>query len=146
MAGRPNTEQEPLAEVGAALGGFDAPPVPLDGGITNRNFRVALRGEDCVVRLPGKDTGLLGIDRVAERLATEAAAAVGPVVAAFLPGPGVLVTRFIPGRAVTPAELRDRVDEVAAALRAVHAGPALPARFDPFALVGDYAATARARG
>ena len=39
-----------------------------------------------VVRLPGKDTELLGIDRAAERAATEAAAAagVGPEVVAFL--------------------------------------------------------------
>ena len=56
------------------LGPLSGAPQPLDGGITNRNFRVTLDGSDYVIRCPGKDTDLLGIDRVAERLATEAAA------------------------------------------------------------------------
>ena len=104
-----------------------------------------------VVRLPGKDTGLLGIDRAAERDATEAAAraGVGPEVVAFLAEPPCLVTAFIPGRPVEAAELR-----VAAAARRrrarrcarVHDGPALPSRFDAFAVVEDYRATAAERG
>ena len=52
--------------------------LPLDGGITNRNFRVNFGGTDYVVRLPGKNTDLLGIDREAERLATKRAAELGP--------------------------------------------------------------------
>ena len=52
------------------LGPAESEPVPLDGGITNRNYRVRFAGRDCVVRLPGKDTELLGIDREAERAAT----------------------------------------------------------------------------
>ena len=36
---------------------------PLEGGITNRNFRVDVDGESFVARAPGKDTDLLGIDR-----------------------------------------------------------------------------------
>ena len=31
-----------------------------EGGITNRNFRARFGGRECVVRLPGKDTELLG--------------------------------------------------------------------------------------
>ena len=49
----------------------------LDGGITNRNFRMRLGGRDVVVRLPGKDTELLGIDRAAEREATRGGGARG---------------------------------------------------------------------
>ena len=64
-----------LHELEASLGPLGGEPRPLDGGITNRNFRVRLGGEDYVVRLPGKDTELLGIDRDAERIANEAAAA-----------------------------------------------------------------------
>jgi hypothetical protein len=98
--------------------------VPLDGGITNRNYRVRLGGRDCVVRLPGKDTDLLGIDREAERAATAAAAAlgIGPDVVAFEPERGCLVTGFIASRPVPPEELRTRLGEAAAALRAIHAG------------------------
>ena len=40
----------------------------LEGGITNRNFRVNFGGTDYVVRLPGKKTNALGIDREAERM------------------------------------------------------------------------------
>jgi hypothetical protein len=56
------------------LGPPESDPVALDGGITNRNYRVRLGGRECVVRLPGKDTDLLGIDRAAERAAGRAGA------------------------------------------------------------------------
>ena len=137
------------AELEAALAALGSPPgepVALDGGITNRNFRVG----DLVVRLPGADTGLLGIDREAERAATEAAArtGLGPQVVACLTAPPCLVTRFIEGRPVTAEELRAPalIRELAGALRAYHEGPPLPARFDAFAVIEDYRATAAARG
>jgi thiamine kinase-like enzyme len=140
--------QRALAALEPELGAPTGEPAPLEGGITNRNFRVRLGGEDVVVRLPGKDTELLGIDREAERAATAAAASagVGPEVVAFRTAPPCLVTRFIPGRNLDAADVRARVDEVAAALRAVHAGAPLPSRFDAFAVVDAYHATARAHG
>ena len=49
-----------LAALEPELGAAETEPVALDGGITNRNFRVPLGGRDVVVRLPGKDTELLG--------------------------------------------------------------------------------------
>jgi thiamine kinase-like enzyme len=139
-----------LAALEPAIGRAGSEPEPLDGGITNRNFRVRIGGEDVVVRLPGKDTELLGIDRAAERDATEAAAraGVGPQVVAFLAAPPCLVTRFIRGRPVTPDELRapGLLEHVAAALHAVHDGPPLRSRFDALAIVDAYRATAAARG
>jgi thiamine kinase-like enzyme len=137
-----------LAALEPALGRAESEPVALDGGITNRNFRLLIGGRDVVVRLPGKDTELLGIDRVAERAATDAAAAtgVGPEVVAFLTVPPCLVTRFITGRQLEAGEVRAEVAEVAAALRAFHAGPPLPSRFDAFAIVDAYHATAVAHG
>src|SRR3954452_3601598 len=82
-------------------------PQPLGGGITNHNLRVRFGGRDVVVRLAGKDTGLLGIDRACERQATAAAAAagVGPAVVAHLDDPPTLVTEFLPGRVMTAADL-----------------------------------------
>jgi aminoglycoside phosphotransferase (APT) family kinase protein len=139
-----------LAALEPQIGAAETEPVPLDGGITNRNFRLTAGGRDVVVRLPGKDTGLLGIDRAAERDATAAAAAagVGPEVVAYRASPPCLVTAFIPGRPVTAAGLREpaALAGVAAALRAVHGGAALPSRFDALAIVEDYRATALARG
>jgi thiamine kinase-like enzyme len=139
-----------LAALEPVIGTAEGEPAALDGGLTNRNFRVLAGGDDVVVRLPGKDTELLGIDRVAERDATAAAAraGVGPDVVAFLTEPPCLVTRFLPGRPVTPEELREPplLGQVAAALRAFHAGPPLPSTFDSFAIVDAYQATARAHG
>ena len=137
-----------LAALAPQLGRAEGEPVPLEGGITNRNFRMRIGGDDVVVRLPGKDTELLGIDRDAECAATEAAAraGVGPEVMAYLTTPPCLVTRFIPGRNLDAAEVREHAGGVAAALRAVHAGAPLPVSFDAFAIVDAYHATAAARG
>ncbi|HSC21607.1 MAG TPA: hypothetical protein VLC07_07750, partial [Solirubrobacterales bacterium] len=75
-----------LGPIAARLGEPEGEPVPLEGGITNRNYKVRFAGEDVVVRLPGKDTDLLGIDRGAERAAGELAsgAGIGPEVVAML--------------------------------------------------------------
>ena len=124
---------------------------PLDGGITNRNYRVSLGGSDYVVRMPGKDTDLLGIDRAAERQANDCAAAIGiaPAVAAMLGDPPCIVTAFVEGRAVSAEELLEpaTLAEIAAALRALHdrCRP-LEARFDSFRIVENYAELVRERG
>jgi len=127
------------------LGPAEGEPVPLTGGQTNSIYRVRFAGRECVVRLPGKDTGLLGIDRETERAAAVAAAAVGvgPEILASEP---CLVTAFIEARPVPAEELRARLPEIAEALRAVHAGPSLPTTFSPFELTARYERTARERG
>jgi thiamine kinase-like enzyme len=124
-----------------ALGPLAGEPVALDGGITNRNIRVALGGGDYVVRRPGKDTRLLGIDRAAELAANEAAAALGiaPAVAAFIDG--CLVTEFVACRSLQPGDLADAAAEIGATLRAFHdSGVALSTRFWVPDLLDDYAA------
>ena len=91
----------------------------LGGGITNRNFKVTLDDGVYVLRIGGKDTELLGIDRRVEHEASLAAAAVGvgPEVIAFVEPEGYLVTRFIGGTVVAPEALRDA--ETLAPCRAV---------------------------
>jgi thiamine kinase-like enzyme len=122
----------------------------LGGGITNHNLKVEVDGELFVLRVVGKDTDLLGIDRGVELAATEAAAAVGvgPEVVAFVEPEGWLVTRFIEGE-IPPLELMrdpDMLARVARALRAFHDGPPIPGRFDSFRVVETYRDTALARG
>src|SRR4051795_374095 len=97
-----------LGPIANRLGEPEGDPVPLEGGITNRNYRVRFAGEDLVVRLPGKDTGLLEIDRAAERAAGElaASAGVGPEVVAMLDEPPCLVTRFVVGEPMSARGLR----------------------------------------
>jgi thiamine kinase-like enzyme len=121
---------------------------PLGGGITNHNFKVSLDGDEFVLRIGGKDTELLGIDRSAEHGAALVAAdlGVGPEVAAFVEPEGYLVTRFIAGRAIPPEEMRrpDLIGRAAEMLRRIHDGPPIPGRFDSFRVVEAYCVTATA--
>ena len=122
----------------------------LGGGITNHNFKVDVGGGSYVLRIAGRDTALLGIDRAVEHEASLAAAAVGvgPEVVAFVEPEGYLVTRFIEGSIVPVERMREdeSIRRVAQALRAVHRGPSLPARFISFRVVEDYRTTAFAHG
>jgi thiamine kinase-like enzyme len=130
--------------------GKDVQVEVLGGGITNQNLKVDVEGESFVLRVAGKNTDLLGINREAELAATEAAAAarIGPEVVGFVLPEGWLVTRFIEGetppmeRMRGPAMLR----RVADALYAFHAGPAVPATFDSFRVVETYRRTALEQG
>jgi len=69
----------------------------LGGGITNHNVKVTRPDGVVVLRVAGKDTDLLGIDRTVELAATRAAAevGVGPEVVDFVEPEGWLVTRFV---------------------------------------------------
>jgi thiamine kinase-like enzyme len=140
-----------LGAISARLGELEGDATPLEGGITNRNFKARFAGEDMVVRLPGKDTTLLGIDRAAERAAGELAARVGigPGVVAMLDDPPCLVTEFVVGEPMQRQELRElgAVAEVAVALRTLHAcEERLPVEFSSFRIVEDYAARMADRG
>jgi thiamine kinase-like enzyme len=142
---------EVIARLAAILGPRQGTVRALTGGITNRNFLVNFGGDDYVVRLPGKDTNLLGIDREAERLATKQAAAlgVGPKVAAMFEDPPCLVTCFVEAREMSAEELREPgpLAEVARDLHAFHeSGLELPRDFQAYDLVREYAEVARSRG
>ena len=77
----------------------------LGGGITNHNYKVDAAGGPYVLRIAGRDTDALGIDRSVEHEAALAAAAVGvgPEVVTFVEPEGYLVTRFIEG-SIVPLE------------------------------------------
>jgi thiamine kinase-like enzyme len=119
---------------------------PLGGGITNRNFKVSLDGESFVLRIGGKDTELLGIERRVEHAASRAAADLGiaPEVVRFLEPEGYLVTRFVPGREIPPEEMRTppRIHQAAQMLRRFHDAGSIPGRFDSFRVVEAYRKTA----
>ena len=102
----------------------------LGGGITNHNAKVEVDGDVFVLRVAGRDTDLLGIDRSVELAATRAAAelGIGPEVVDFVEPEGWLVTRFITGATPPLEQMRDprMLERVAAVLRAFHDGPAIP--------------------
>ena len=122
---------------------------PLDGGLTNRNYRIDTGGESYVLRIAGKDTALLGIDRAREAACARAAAevGVGPEVIAYLPEHDAMVRRFVPGRVLTMEDVRqsDVLRRVVDALHRCHDGPPCPGSFSPFATVRNYYALARER-
>jgi aminoglycoside phosphotransferase (APT) family kinase protein len=105
-----------LQRLESSLGPLRGAASALDGGITNRNYRVTLGAHDYVIRLPGKGTELLGIDRAAERAATATAASLGiaPAVAAAFED--CLVTRFVACQPVGARELAASVARIAAVM------------------------------
>ena len=115
---------------------------PLLGGITNQNYRVDIGGESFVLRVGGKGTHLLGIDRGRESICTTIASlvGVGAEVLHFLPSEDVLVTRFIPGAAVSPetAAQPETLKRIVTSMKRYHNGPDFPGAFSPFETVRSY--------
>jgi thiamine kinase-like enzyme len=140
---------ELLTELSDTLGPTLGPVVPLDGGITNRNFRVRFAAPvgDGVLRLPGRDTGLLGIDRRAELLAGQRAAQLGIAPKVLYGDERCLVTEYVRGAELDGDQLRATPHGVVRALRAFHdSGLELPVRFWIPDLLVDYAALLSERG
>ncbi len=129
------------------LGPLQDPPAPLEGGITNRNYRAVFGGYQYVIRLPGKDTSLLGISRVAEQLANGAAARLGIAPAVALADADCIVTEYLAARPLDSREVSDRIELVAEGLRSFHdSGTQLPVRFWVPDVIDAYASIVRDRG
>ena len=141
---------EAAAAVEEIWPGRTASIAALSGGITNRNYRVDVDKSSYVLRIGGKDTELLGIDRATGFAASLRAEeiGVGPRVVGFIESKGWLVTSFIAGRSVPPEEIRtpDGIRRVAAVLRKIHGAAAIPGRFDAHAVVDEYRDRAVAHG
>jgi thiamine kinase-like enzyme len=135
-----------------AWSGTDAVITPLEGGITNQNYRVEIGNESFVLRVGGKYTHLLGIDRERECICTTIAAGSGvgaEVVSCHVAEEAeVLVTRFIAGTQI-PAERAcspEMLPRIVAAIKRYHNGPAFPGIFSPFETVRTYHRLAEKRG
>lgn len=142
-----------IGEVVERMGWAAAPYLtitPLEGGITNLNYRVQAGGDAYVVRIPGRGSVCLGIDRGREHACTAAAheSGVAPAVVAYLAEAGVLVTRFVPGRGLAAEEMRApaTLRRVAEALRRYHEGRRFPGTFSPFRAAREYLGVAASRG
>jgi aminoglycoside phosphotransferase (APT) family kinase protein len=122
----------------------------LAHGITNSNYVVDLGDERVVVRVPGNDTHLLGIDRSNEVVAGGLAAAigVGPEVLATDESTGCIVFRFIDGRPIATAELATEpmLGQFAETLRSVHRAGRTPTIWNPYDVIRDHRDVAAARG
>lgn len=142
-------EARELIDLIPELRGRSLTVTPLVGGLTNRNYRLDGGGESFVLRVPGRGTALLGIDRACEAACSNAAAALdaGPEVIAFLPDHGAMVRRFATGRALTAEDVRQPavMCRIVDTLRRYHSGPHGAGTFSPFATVRQYHALAQER-
>lgn len=122
----------------------------LAHGITNSNYVVDLGDERVVVRVPGNDTHLLGIDRSNEVVAGGLAASigVGPEVLTTDASTGCIVFRFIDGRAVSTTELAEEpmLGHFVETLRQVHHAGTTPTIWNPYAVIRDHRDVAVERG
>jgi len=136
-----------LRRLEPSLGPVGGEPAPLEGGITNRNYRAVMGEREYVIRLHGKDTELLGISREAERIANETAAALGIAPAVVADFEGGLATEFVACEQLAGPALESRAEELGEALRTFHdSGAMLPARFWVPDLLADYTRIIRDRG
>lgn len=125
------------------LAGADPALAVRLAGLTNVNFRIAVGGEEFVVRIPGDGTHEY-IDRRAEEVAARAAADAGvnAEVLFFDPADGLMLARFVAGSVtMTPERFQDR-DAVARAARTLrrlhdHARP-FASDFRLFPALDDY--------
>jgi thiamine kinase-like enzyme len=114
----------------------------LSGGLTNENYLVEVGGEKYVMRLPGRSTELLSIDRENEVYNTKAAATtgIGPRVLEHVPGIDVMVLEFIAGTTMSARALQspEMAARMAESFHRLHAGPRFLSDFNMFRLIEYY--------
>jgi thiamine kinase-like enzyme len=114
----------------------------LSGGLTNENYLVQSAGRRYVMRIPGRSTDLLSIDRANEVYNTKAAATtgIGPQVLEHVPGLDVLVLEFIPGATMSAHTLQSRemAARMASSFHRLHRSPRFLKDFDMFRLIESY--------
>ncbi len=122
----------------------------LAGGLTNTNYKVTTPGGRYVVRISGKDTGLLAIDRTNEAHNTIAAAetGVGARVVDVLPQHDAIVFEFLDGEVMDAEKLRrgDRLGSIASACRRLHGGRRFLQDFDMFDIQRGYVRVVQEHG
>ena len=131
----------------------DVAPQPLGGGITNLNFVVVDAGERYVVRI-GEDIPVHGVYRVNELASARAAHAAGICPEIVHAEPGALVMRWVDGRTLEPADVREpaNLERIVDTVRRCHHGipphfrGATTPIFRVFQVVRDYARTLREGG
>jgi thiamine kinase-like enzyme len=131
-------------------------PIEIDalaGGLTNRNFRVTDRDRQSFVVRIGQDIPEHGVMRFNELAAARAAYAAGITPEVIFASKGILVSRFIEGTVLTPAQVRDphMLERIVALLQRCHhdvaphfQGPAL--MFWVFQVIRGYIRVVETRG
>lgn len=140
MGDAPSIEQ--VVERGSLWRRRDVRWSELSGGLTNTNYVVEVDGARYVVRIPGRSTDLLAVDRENERRNAEAAATTGvsPRIVEYLDEWNVMILEFIEGETMSGAALRtpEQARRIAASLRRLHTAPRFRRDFDMFRLTEFY--------
>jgi thiamine kinase-like enzyme len=144
-------ERDEIARVLASIPGVTVSgdlAIERIGGLTNRNYKIALGPERYVLRLAGAGTSEY-IDRTAEAHNAHIAAAAGvnaPVLH-FAVADGTMLARYIDDSlTMSEAAFKDlaRVERAARAFRRMHRfGEPFAGRFDVFAQIDEYLALLR---
>jgi len=131
-----------LADRIAVLRGRGLRVGELAGGLTNRNYKVVTDEGAFVVRVSGRGTGALAIDRDHEyrNSVTAAESGVGAPVVEYLPEDCVLVIGFLEGRTFTDDDFARPgvIERVAASCRRLHGGGRFVNDFDMFEIQAGY--------
>jgi len=116
--------------------------LPLSGGITNENFLVTVGQKKLVLRLGGRQTELLGINRIfeSETIKLTSALGISPRVIFADANKGILLSQYVEGRTLSPEWcLEEEVfQRIARTIRRLHEIPFVPGRFCVFKTVRDY--------
>ena len=120
----------------------------LPGGITNRNIAVTTSARKYVVRISGRNSSLLYIERRAEFENSKIAAAmsIGAPVYEFRPDLGIMVIGFVSGRTFGADDIAANLPRVAAAVKQLHSSPAFSRDFDMFDVQKGYLKVVEDRG
>ncbi len=128
----------------------DAPDLKystLGGGITNHNYKVEAGGSSFVLRIPGANTELLGIDRDTEYAANLTAGElnIAPEVVYFIEPERYLVTRFIEGKPLPPEDVKhpENLNQIIEMLKTFHNTSPIPGKFWVPQIVKDYSGIAK---
>jgi thiamine kinase-like enzyme len=150
MADEPHGDLGALLDRVPSLAGSPRSVEQLDGGLTNRNYKVSTPAGTFVARVFSDGGELLAINRDDEYRNTAAAAAAGaaaPVIE-YVPELRVLVIAYIEGRTFTDADVRapDNLPRIAAACQRLHGAEPFGNKFDMFEIQRRYLGVVRARG
>ncbi|HUU78757.1 MAG TPA: choline/ethanolamine kinase family protein [candidate division Zixibacteria bacterium] len=114
-------------------------------GLTNQNYRVTVDRDRFVLRISGKNTEKLGINREHEFEVLRAVsdAGIGPKIVCFIKPEGHLVTQWIEGRHWTAEEYRkpENIRLMVETIKRLHALDSIEANFSPFSRVESFART-----
>jgi len=120
----------------------------LFGGLTNRNFLVDTPSGKYVARVSNNSSSLLSIDRDSEFSNSTIAGkgGVGAEVLDYLPGEGLLVISYIPGKTYGAKDVEANLSRIATSLRNLHSLDAFDREFNMFEVQKKYLSIVQERG